>query len=189
MKILSQLVKISFLITLQTNLTWGQNIKIVEPEFSGVIVYANDTIGEGIRLEDQAATTRTKSNAAAYLPYANLVAGKTKVKNIVNGCCSNVIIKKHTDIQFIVKVKDNSIDPTTLINIFKLTPEEDKRTCELSSATIIGGTKTGEINYIKFKAVKYGTSSYLLTIKELEPGEYTMTLPERREFFHLFAIK
>jgi hypothetical protein len=166
----------------------GQNIKIDEPEFSGVMVYVNDSIGTGIKLEQQVSSTKTKSNGAAFIPVVGLAAGKAKSKGVVKGCCSPVTINRKTDIQFVIKVKDNSVDPTTIINIFKLTKEKDTRIIEVGSASVIGGTKSMDIEFLQFSGKKYGTSSYLIKIDNIESGEYAITLADRRDLFNMFSI-
>lgn len=171
------------------NCVIAQTINIKEPEFAGNIVYVNDTIGNGVRLEQQTASSKTSANAAAYIPGARLVAGKATSKNVVNGCCSPIQIEQKTNVRFIVKVKDNSFDPTTIINIFKLKVEKEKRTVELASSNTWGTTKAGEIEFVTFYGTKYGESSYLIEIPNLESGEYAMTLADRRDFFNLFQIK
>jgi ketosteroid isomerase-like protein len=45
--------------------SFGQTIKIDEPEFSGIVVYVNDSVGTGLKLE-QVGLTRTKSNGSAF---------------------------------------------------------------------------------------------------------------------------
>ncbi|MDR2916259.1 MAG: hypothetical protein LBV74_15780 [Tannerella sp.] len=168
---------------------FSQDVKIAEPEFIGVVLYVNDTIGTGVKLEQQTAFVTTKSNAASYVPFARVVAGKAKSKNAVNGSSSPVKIDKREKIRFIIKAANNSTDPTTIINIFKLTREKDQRTIELASAGTFGGVKTGDIEYIPFNGKKYGNSSYLIEIDAMEQGEYAITLAERRDLFHLFCIE
>lgn len=180
---------ISTLISFASSILAQDNIKITEPEFAGNIVYVNDSIGKGLRLEQQTASTKSSANAAAYIPGARMVAGKATSKNVINGCCSPVQIDQKTNVRFIVKVKDNTIDPTTIINIFKLKQEKNKRTVELASTNTWGTTKSGEIEFISFYGTKYGESSYLIEIPALESGEYAMTLADRRDFFNLFQIK
>jgi hypothetical protein len=180
---------IAFTLALCAISSIAQSIKIIEPEFSGIMVYVNDTIGSGVRLEQQAGSIKTKANGASYIPLVGLAAGKAKSKNVINGCCSPVKIDRNTKVQFIIKVKDNTIDPTTLINIFKLTVEKDTRIVELASASLVGGSKAGNITFIPFNAKKYGTSSYLIEVDYFESGEYAMTLPERRDLFNMFSVK
>jgi len=183
--------KIALIIFLSLTIgsAFSQEIKITEPEFIGNILFVNDTIGVGVKLEQQVCSLSSKSNAASYVPFVGLAAGKSKTMSVVNGSSSPVKIEKKEKIQFIVKVANNSVDPSTIINIFKLTSEKDKRTLELASAKVIGGSKAGDIQFIPFQGKKYGESSYLIEISSLEQGEYAMTLAERRDLFHMFCIQ
>ncbi len=164
-------------------------IKISEPEFSGNIVYVNDSVGSGIKLEQQTASGSTKANGASYVPVVGLFAGKATSKNIVKGSTSSIQIEQSKKISFIIKVSDNSIDPTTMVNIFKLNSESDSRTIEISSAKVIGGEKSGDIKYLSFNGKKYGQSSYLIEVDNIEKGEYAITLSSRRDLFNMFGIK
>lgn len=165
----------------------AQVVRITEPEFSGVVLFVNDSVGSGIRLEQQACSMQTKTNGAKmFIPFAN---AKVTSRSVVNGCCSPIKIDSASSIRFIIKVKDNSVDPASLFNIFKLVSEKDLRAVELSSVSTYGGAKSGEIKLYPFYAQKYGTSSYLIEIVNLERGEYAITLPERRDLFNMFAVR
>lgn len=173
-------------ITLQS---LSQNIKITEPEFSETFIYVNDSIGSGIKLEQQTCSARSKANGVSYVPVVGMFAGKSTSKGVVQGAKSTVQIDKSRKTYFIVKVKDNSIDPTTVINIFKLYPSKEERHVIVATAKTMGGTKAGEIEFLKFTGKKYGTSSYLIELDNLESGEYAMTLPIHREIFNMFGVK
>ena len=107
-----------FMLTFIVNSIYCQ-IRIKEPEFSGNIVYVNDTIGNGISLDKQRAIMETKVNTATYIPFADMVAGGAKTKYVIKECCSQVRISKKDTLSFIVKVPDNSQDPESSINVFK----------------------------------------------------------------------
>lgn len=162
----------------------AQNIKIDEPEFSGNAVYVNDTIGSGIILEKQTCFIKSQGNASLYITGI----GKVKSTSQVNGGSSNVRINQRTNLKFIVKAKDNSSDPISIINVFKLQPKGEKRVVEVASAGTFSGAKANDIDYVQFIGKKYGLSSYLIEISNIEPGEYAITLPERRDIFCLFGI-
>ena len=185
-------IKMQFLFTIIFltifNFTNAQ-IKIAEPEFSGNVVYVNDTIGSGVKLEQKVSSVSSKVNGASFVPVVGLFAGKATSKNIVQGATSPIQIVKKPKTQFIVKVSDNSVDPISIINIFKLTSEKDFRSIELATSKIVGGSKSGEIKFLEFNGKKYGQSSYLIEIENLEAGEYALTLSSRRDIFHLFGIK
>ena len=181
--------KLLFITLLFSCIALNAQIRIEEPEFSGNVVFVNDSIGDGIKLEIQTASIKTNSNGAAYVPVVGLFAGKATSKNAIQGTASTVQIDKRTKVQFIIKVSDNSVDPVTVINIFKLKVEKNKRTLDVASASALGSSKSGDITYLPFQGKKYGKSSYLLTIENIEPGEYAITLANRRDIFNTFGIK
>ncbi len=166
----------------------AQSTNIAEPEFSGNIVYVNGTNGSGIKLEQQTTSVNTRANGAAYVPIYGVFAGKATSKNVVEGSCSPVQIEKKPKMSFIVRVSDNSVDPVTVINIFKLKSEKDTRTLEVASAKI-GSSKSAGIKYLAFNGTKYGQSSYLVEIDNIDPGEYAITLANRRDIFNMFGVK
>lgn len=163
----------------------AQTIKISEPEFAGSMVYVNDTIGSGIPLEKQVCSMKTKAGASMYI----VGVGKVTSSSVVKGKSSPVRIQKKENLQFIIRVTDNSVDPSTIINVFKLTEKKDTRTVELASAGTFQASKSNDIQYLPFVGKKYGDSSYLIEISSIETGEYAITLPERRDLFYMFGVE
>lgn len=77
-------------------------------------------------------------------------------------------------LELVVRAADNNSDPLSIISIYKLKSKRKKRTVALSednSGTIMK-SRTHSENMVSFNGKKYGESSYLLTLKNLEPGEY-----------------
>lgn len=168
---------------------FSQNIKITESEFSGNIIYVNDTVGAGLKLEQQTCSSSSKANGVSYIPVAGMFAGKSTSKGIVQGSKSPNQIAKASKTYFIVRVPDNTIDPVAVLNVFRLEPEKETRSVIVATAKTMGGTKKGDIDFIKFTGKKYGTSSYLIELENLETGEYAMTLAGHREIFNMFGVK
>jgi len=132
----------------QANCQKEKNIRIAEPEFSGTAVFVNDTVGNGVLLEQQTATM-----------------GKVKLRSEetsaeVKGCCSTVFADTINS-QFIVRVSNNSINPFDMISIVKMKIENTKRSWKFSKPETV-----------EFKAKKYGTSSYLITVPRFTLGQY-----------------
>jgi hypothetical protein len=161
------------------------DIKISEPEFSDNIVYVDKIVGEGIQLEKQTISFSAKFNAGSLIPFVGIFS-KTKGKNVVKGSSSPIKIKKDNKTYFVVKVSDNSTDPISRINIFKLKQLKEARTLETISSNILE-TKLNDINYLPFNGKKYGKSSYIIEVENLEVGEYAITL-DRRDLFNMFNI-
>src|SRR5450759_454142 len=143
------LLILSFLF-FSVSLVEGQTIKVKEPEFSGTAVFVNDTIGSGVLLEQQTA-----------------IMGKVKLRSKetsleVNSCCSTVFADTINS-QFIVRVSDNSIKPDDVISVVKMNIENSKRSWKFSKPETV-----------EFKAKKYGTSSYLITVPKFTIGQYAI---------------
>jgi len=100
------LLILSFLL-FSVSLLNGQTIKVKEPEFSGTAIFVNDTIGDGVLLEQQ----------TAILGKVKLRSKETSLE--VNSCCSTVFADSINS-QFIVRVSDNSIKPDDVISVVKI---------------------------------------------------------------------
>lgn len=159
-------------------------VKIKEPEFPGTIIFVNDSIGNGLRLEKQKCSLKANGSASLYITGV----GKAKAFCVVNGAQSNFRIDTQPNLKFIVTVKDNSLDPTSIINIFPLTTKKDKRFVEVGTSTTFGGVEESTIPFLQFSATKYGNNSYLVELSNVAPGEYAITLPESRDTFNMFGI-
>jgi hypothetical protein len=142
----------------------GQTIKVKEPEFSGTAIFVNDTIGDGILLEQQTAT----------MGKVKLRSKETSLE--VNSCCSTVFADSINS-QFIVRVSDNSIKPDDAISVVKMNIENNKRSWKFSRP-----------EKIEFKATKYGTSSYLITVPKLPIGQYGIYF-KNTYIVNLFGVK
>ena len=75
-------------------------------------------------------------------------------------------------LRLILKAKDNTTDPNQFINIFKFEIYKKERRFQLAEVGTLSAAKTNNIASVEFKAKKYGESSYLIQLEDLEPGEY-----------------
>jgi hypothetical protein len=148
----------------QANCQKVKNIRITEPEFSGTAVFVNDTIGNGILLEQQTAA----------MGKVKLRSKETSLE--VNYCCS-IVFADTINSQFIVRVSDNSINPYDVISIIKLNIENTKRTWKISNPETV-----------EFKAKKYGTSSYIISAPKLAIGQYGIYFKDTYTV-NLFGVK
>ena len=156
------LLIVSFLIFTinQANCQKEKNIRIKEPEFTSTTVFVNDTVGSGVLLEQQTAS----------------MEGMVTLKYAVKVCCSTVFADT-TNSQFIVRVSDNSINPHDVLSIVKTKTENSKRTWKFSNP-----------ENIEFKAKKYGTDSYLITVSKFKIGQYAICFKNSNSV-NLFAVK
>jgi hypothetical protein len=152
------------LLLFSVSLLNGQTIKVKEPEFSGTAIFVNDTIGDGILLEQQTAT----------MGKVKLRSKETSLE--VNSYCSPVFADSINS-QFIVRVSDNSIKPDDVISVVKMNIENSKRSWKFSKPETV-----------EFKATKYGTSSYLLIVPKLTIGQYGIYF-KNTYIVNLFGIK
>lgn len=150
----------------------------LEPEFVGEVNYLKDpqTV---VALEKQRTVLKTKAGASVYLTGI----GKVKSKINVAGGQSPVRVPSSGKLQFIVRAVDNNSDPMSIVNVFRFKANSKARKAEVSSASSFGGTSQNNLDYVSFTAKKYGTSSYLIEIASLEPGEYgiTVTNPNNKD--------
>ena len=144
----------------QANCQKEKTIRITEPEFSGTTIFVNDSIGSGVLLEQQTAS----------------MEGMVTLKYAVKVCCSTVFADT-TNSEFIVRVSDNSINPYDVLSIVKTKIENSKRTWKFSNP-----------ENIEFKAKKYGTNSYLITVPKFTIGQYAICFKNSNSV-NLFAVK
>ncbi len=163
----------------------GQTI-IPEPDYIGTVVYVKDSIG--LKLEQQKSYRKVGGNVASFIPYANIVAGKIRTKNIIEGCCATIKISKRDKVQFIIKAHNNNMNPTQVISVFKLEQSKNQRLITVGSASLFEGITSGKIILLPFKATKYGVNSYWVEIENIEYGEYAITLNESSDVFNTFSV-
>ena len=172
---MKEAIKILFLTPWMLFFSFGvmaQEIKVSEPEWEGDIVYVNEPTGKGVGLERQLAAVKTKANAAMHATGM----GKYITVMTVKGEKSPVRVKKNSTIQFVYKFKSNDKNPRDIIQILKTVSEKGSRSVEIASSGTFSGTSSGDVNLLTFEAVKYGTSSYLITLRDLPAGEYGFSL-------------
>ena len=71
-----------------------------------------------------------------------------------------------------MKGANNNTDPNSFINIFKFQVKGNERRYQVAEAGTFSPTEKNNLAAIEYQAKKYGESSYLLTLTNLEPGEY-----------------
>lgn len=173
-------------VVLAASTCYSQNVKIPEPEFSGVIVHVNSNTGNGLPLETSKLVLKTKASASVYLTGI----GKATTKAIVKGNTSSVRIPKNSIIQFIYRANDNMVNPSDVIQLIWFTTKGGNRETELASSGTFSGSSSGDIGFIQFTAEKYKTSSYLIKVKNLSAGEYGFSLgKEETTTIHMFSVE
>lgn len=144
--------------------SFGQSdLSIEEPEFIGeafILKPDNSTID----LDKETVRLRTRAGLSVYL----VGIGKVKTKIQVSGCCASSRYTPKDEIKIIVRAVDNNTDPMAIIQIFKFKKKKKKRLAELASVGTFSGGSSNNLDYLRFKAKKYGENSYILTIKKFE---------------------
>lgn len=143
--------------------------QINEPTFIGEVhaLEGNTTIP----LEKQRASIETKAGASMYI----VGMGKISSKITIDGGNSSIRLEKGKELTFIVKARDNNIDPLATVNFFKFIPSSSRkasRYAEVSSVGTFSGVKSNNFEFIDFIAEKYGESSYMIHVPALDLGEY-----------------
>jgi uncharacterized protein YxeA len=99
-------------------------------------------------------------------------------------------------LKLVVRAVDNNSDPLSIITIYKFNTKKSKRYVAISednSGTVMK-SRTNSKDMIRFSGKKYGTSSYLITLKDLTVGEYGIIVSnpnnkdEKRVVVSCFAV-
>lgn len=143
--------------------------QIKEPTFIGevYVIDGNSTTC----LEKKRASIETKAGASMYI----VGMGKISSKVTIDNSNSDIRLEPNSELRFIVKSRDNNIDPISIVNFFKFihtSQRKNSRYAEVSSVGTFSGASSNNYDFIDFKAEKYGESSYLLTVSGLDIGEY-----------------
>lgn len=156
-----------------------------EPEFINTIINVSKN-NKSTPLERQKAQVKTSSSASTYI----IGIGKTKAIGLVKGEKSDVRVAKSDTLWFIARVKENLEDPFEVITFarFQVNPKKKVRYVEIGKVEAFKGPEDGDVDRITFQATKYGTTSYLIMVNGLQPGEYMMTLKDARATAQMFGI-
>lgn len=104
--------------------------------------------------------------------------------------------RSNEPLQLVVRAVDNNSDPLTIVSIYKMKVKKKSRSVLLAkdnSGTVMK-SRTNSKDLIRFIGRKYGTSSYLIELKDLPPGEYGIVVSnpnnrdEKRVVVSCFAI-
>jgi len=114
----------------------------------------------------------------------------------IEGGSAKTRFPSNEPLQLVVRAVDNNSDPLSIISIYKFKANKNKRTFLLgkdNSGTLLK-SKTNSKGIIRFTGKKYGISSYLITLNDLEAGEYGIVVSnpnsrdEKRTIVSCFGI-
>ena len=166
-------------------------VTVPEPEYVGQVVFlTSDTTA--VALQKEPWTTGSSSShigavLGAVVPGAALL-DKTKMVTTIAGPAAAQEFAC-TTARFIVRAKDNDIDPTGCVGIFKYVVNKKKnRERKMAEMGLLSGTSfnIGATDVV-FTAKKYGESSYLIEAT-FEPGEYAIDIQGSGNAMSLFWL-
>lgn len=149
----------------------AQQVSVEEPEFAEqTLILISDSVGKMLPREN--AALKTKASASLYLTGI----GKVKSRITLTGEHSSIVVKQEPVIRLVVKATDNKTDPKSFISLFKFEEKVNKRQALVAEAGTFTGASEKSLSNIDYNANKYGESSYLIFLENLEPGEYGLLL-------------
>ncbi len=147
-------------------LSYAQNeITVAEPDFTGECLLVVDN--EGLPLDKEFCQVKTKANIGLAM------VGYSKAKSEIKIKTPQAQARTAAGpVKLIVRATDNNSDPLAIVKIFKFKQGKKDRKSELSSYDMFGGLSENNQDYLKFAGKKYGESSYLISVPNVESGEY-----------------
>lgn len=164
---------ISIVLLATSSMGFAQQEKMAEPEYIGQVAIVNaDSTTTLMQLEKT--TVKAKSNGLGFVPVAGMFLSKGMSFLVVPGTHGTVVLSKDK-VKFIVRVDNHDEDPSQKIGIIKLETKKKERRFLMASGGIFSGV-SAETNYnnVKYDAKKIGKSSFLISVGEIEPGEYAI---------------
>ena len=143
-----------------------------EPEFIGqtLAVLPDDTTEQ---LVQESLTPRHRSSTGQKL----FGIGRDHIEEMtLNGTQARNRFRKDDGIAFIVRVPDNGIDPMSVISVFRFKVKKKKRVAEYASVGTFGDRQRNTLERQPFTSRRFGVSSYLIVLRDVEPGEYGITV-------------
>lgn len=149
----------------------AQTITAEEPEFAEeTLLLTSNTKGEKLNHEND--TVKSKAGASLYLTGI----GKVKTRLTLQGAQSTSKVKGASTTKLIIKAVNNTTDPNSFISIFKFEVKGKERRYQLAESGTLSKTEENNLSSVEYKAKKYGKSSYLLVLEDLQPGEYGIVI-------------
>lgn len=169
-KIMKKFLVAMMMFVISSSAAVAQNVK--EPEYNGqVAILLEDS--SLVVLQKEVAEMKTKTSGFGYIPIPGsslLDKGKSFLQVKGNTSPNKVAQGKVT---LVIRVKDNNEDPKNAIGVFQFETKKKERRYQLAEVGVLSGMKaTTSFNTVDYEVKKWGTSSYLVAINDLQPGEY-----------------
>ena len=156
-----------------------------------------DFIGEAYLLKNDSSIILLDKEIADYTTGVSWSSNSCKALSIeISGDKAQTRFSSDESLKIVVRAADNNSDPLAIISIYKFKSTKNKRTVVLSednSGTLMkSGTNSKDM--VRFTGKKFGTSSYMVELNNLNPGEYGIivsnpnTRDEKRTIVLCFGI-
>jgi hypothetical protein len=143
-----------------------ESLPYPEADFIGeVYVIENDSV---FLLEKQRTRIHAQASATMYIFGIGDIKSSLKVANR----CSSTRVKEGKKIKLLVRAQNNDMDPMTVLSLFRFEQKKKQRAAVITKAGTFSGVSAGLEGHILFTAKRYGKSSYILEVSEMEDGEY-----------------
>lgn len=139
-----------------------------EPKWVGQVVLLT-TEGDTVVIQPEKASPKVKTTQSAGRILAGI--GNVRKKVVIRGGKSPIQLDHGKPITFVVKCRDNEIDPSTFIQVVKFEETRKERKTELANENWLGNVSEGNMVIVPFEADTYGKTSYIITMQPIE-GEF-----------------
>lgn len=145
-----------------------------------------DFVGEAYQLKNDSTTVSMNKEIADYTSGVSWSSNSWDALSLeIREGKAQTRFSSSEQLKIVVRAVDNNSDPLTIISIYKFKEKTNKRTIVLSednSGTLMK-SRTNSKGMVRFNGKKFGTSSYIIELKDLKPGEYGIVVsnPNNRD--------
>lgn len=143
-----------------------------EPEFVGQALAIRSN-NKAEQLVQESLAPRHRSSTGQKL----FGIGKDHIDEMtLKGPQAPIRFRKSDGIAFIIRVPDNMIDPMSVISVFRFKVKKKMRIAEYASVGTFGDQQSNTLERQPFTSRRFGSSSYLIILKDVQAGEYGITV-------------
>lgn len=161
---------------------------LTTPEYVGQIglIKSDSTI---VLLKRENSGMGAKSSPTAYIPVVGTFLSKTKSMISLKGATSETVISEPT-FSLVLRGENNNQDPTSFICVFTLNVKKKKRELVIGDVSLLSGMNINtKINNVEWEAHRYGKDCYIISFKDMKPGEYGIALGGDLYNITTFSVK
>ncbi|NDP28135.1 MAG: phospholipase A [Flavobacterium sp.] len=134
-----------------------------------------DFIGEAYLLKNDISIILLDKEIADYTTGVSWSSNSCKALSIeISGDKAQTRFSSDESLKIVVRAADNNSDPLAIISVYKFKSAKNKRTVVLSedNSWTVMESGTDSKDMVRFNGKKFGTSSYIIELNNLKPGEY-----------------